>query len=441
MSSKFFPLSIVCIFLFSGVYLFAQKKPNIIFIMVDDMGYADLGCYGSTINKTPSIDQMAREGVKLTQAYTAAPVCTPSRTAFMTGRYPARTTVGLYEPLDWITSDSLVGLSAETPSLPSLIKQAGYTTHLIGKWHLGFTSKYSPNANGFDSFFGYHGGGVDYVSHTDPNGNMDLYENEKQVKQEGYLTDLFAERAVSIIQHKHDLPYFLSVQFNAPHWPWQAPGAAAYPLGGKESKQGGSIEIYKAMIESLDVAVGKILAGVKESGQAENTLIVFTSDNGGERFSDMGGFKEKKFVLWEGGIREPAILVWPKKIKAGIVSDQPTIHMDFTATFLWVAGAVQDTRFPMDGINLLPLLSKKKLPIPRTFYWRVFQRNQQKSIRSGDWKYLQTEKEEYLFNLKTDPFEDYNVKMQYATIFTQLKEKYAIWELQMLKPIPLPRKN
>jgi arylsulfatase A-like enzyme len=151
MSSKFFPLSIVCIFLFSGVYLFAQKKPNIIFIMVDDMGYADLGCYGSTINKTPSIDQMAREGVKLTQAYTAAPVCTPSRTAFMTGRYPARTTVGLYEPLDWITSDSLVGLSAETPSLPNLIKQAGYTTHLIGKWHLGFTSKYSPNANGFDS--------------------------------------------------------------------------------------------------------------------------------------------------------------------------------------------------------------------------------------------------------------------------------------------------
>jgi arylsulfatase A-like enzyme len=170
-------------------------------------------------------------------------------------------------------------------------------------------------------------------------------------------------------------------------------------------------------------------------------LIVFTSDNGGERFSDMGGFKEKKFVLWEGGIREPAILVWPKKIKAGIVSDQPTIHMDFTATFLWVAGSVQDTRFPMDGINLLPLLSKKKLPIPRTFYWRVFQRNQQKSIRSGDWKYLQTEKEEYLFNLKTDPFEDYNVKMQYATIFTQLKEQYAIWESQMLKPIPLPRKN
>jgi arylsulfatase A-like enzyme len=441
MSSRFLSLSIVCILLFNGFCLFAQKKPNIIFIMVDDMGYADLSCYGSKINKTPFIDQMAREGVKLTQAYSAAPVCTPSRTAFMTGSYPARTTVGLYEPLDWTTSDSLVGLSASTPSLPSLIKKAGYSTHLVGKWHLGFTPKYSPNANGFDSFFGYHGGGIDYISHTDPSGNLDLYDNEKQLKQDGYLTDLFAEKAVKIIQQKHDQPYFLSIQFNAPHWPWQAPGSAVYPLGGKESKQGGSIDIYKSMIESLDAAVGKVLAAVKASGNAENTLIVFTSDNGGERFSDMGGFKEKKFVLWEGGIREPAMVVWPGKIKAGIVSDQPTIHMDFTATFLSVAGAKQDANSSMDGINILPILQKKSNQIPRTFYWRVFQRNQQKAIRSGDWKYLQTEKEEYLFNLKTDPFEDRNVKFENTTIFNELKAQYAIWELQVLKPIELNRKN
>ena len=360
MKCKYFLLSLVCIFLFNDVYLIAQNKPNIIFIMVDDMGYGDLGCYGSKTNKTPFLDQMAKDGVKLTQAYAAAPVCTPSRTAFMTGRYPARTTVGLYEPLDWTTSDSLVGLSTETTSLPTLIKKVGYTTHLIGKWHLGFTPKFSPRVNGFDSFYGYHGGGVDYISHTDPNGNLDLYENEKQVKQDGYLTDLFTERAVKIIQQKHDKPYFLSVQFNAPHWPWQAQGAAVYPLGDKEAKQGGSIEIYKAMIESLDVAVGKILAAVKVSGQADNTLIVFTSDNGGERFSNMGGFKEKKFVLWEGGIREPAIVVWPKKIKSGTVLNQATIHMDFTATFLAAAVGIEDPSFPMDGINLLPLLRPTK---------------------------------------------------------------------------------
>jgi arylsulfatase A-like enzyme len=441
MRCKLLPLTFVFIFLLNCIYLLAQKKPNIIFIMVDDMGYADLGCYGSKINKTPFIDQMARDGVKLTQAYSAAPVCTPSRTAFMTGRFPARTKVGLYEPLNWSSSDSLVGLSAETPSLPSLIKKAGYSTHLIGKWHLGFIPKYNPNANGFDTFFGYHGGGVDYISHTDPSGNLDLYENEKQVNQKGYSTDLFAERAVNIILQKNQQPYFLSVQFNAPHWPWQAPGAVVYPLGDKEAKQGGSVEIYKAMVESLDLAVGKILAAVKASGQAENTLIVFTSDNGGERFSDMGGFKEKKFVLWEGGIREPAIVVWPKKIKAGIVSDQPTIHMDFTASFLAVAGAKQDPNSLMDGINILPILQKKSGQISRTFYWRVFQRNQQKAIRSGDWKYLQTEKEEYLFNLKTDPFEDHNVKLYNTTIFNELKTQYATWELQMLKPIPLPKKN
>ncbi len=434
-------LRLIIIFLLLSQFCLAQKKPNIIFIMVDDMGYADLGCYGSKINKTPFIDQMANDGVKLTQAYSAAPVCTPSRTAFMTGRYPARTTVGLYEPLDWTSGDSLVGLSAETPSLPSLIKKAGYSTHLIGKWHLGFTPKFNPRANGFDSFFGYHGGGVDYISHTDPAGNLDLYENEKQIKQEGYLTDLFAERAVNIIQQKHKQPYFLSVQFNAPHWPWQSPGAAVYPLGGKESKQGGSIEIYKAMIESLDAAVGKILAAVKVTGQAENTLIVFTSDNGGERFSDMGGFKEKKFVLWEGGIREPAIVVWPKHIKAGTISDQPTIHMDFTATFLAIADAKQNQLTPMDGINILPILQKTSNQIDRTFFWRVFQRNQQKAIRSGDWKYLQTEKEAFLFNLKTDPFEDHNLKNDNPIMFNQLKEQYAIWEQQMLKPIPLPKKS
>ncbi len=441
MKSKFFLLSLVCIFLFNDVYLIAQNKPNIIFIMVDDMGYGDLGCYGSKINKTPFLDQMAKDGVKLTQAYSAAPVCTPSRTAFMTGRYPARTTVGLYEPLDWTTCDSLVGLSSATTSLPTLIKNAGYTTHLVGKWHLGFTPKFSPRANGFDSFFGYHGGGVDYISHTDPNGNLDLYENEKQVKQDGYLTDLFAERAVKIIKQKHDQPYFLSVQFNAPHWPWQTPGASVYPLGGKESKQGGSVEIYKAMIECLDAGVGKILAAVKASRNAENTLIVFTSDNGGERFSNMGGFKEKKFVLWEGGIREPAIVVWPKKIKSGTVSNQATIHMDFTATFLALAGCVQNPKEPIDGINILPLLNVKKSPIPRTFYWRVFQRNQQKAIRSGDWKYLQTEKEAYLFNLQSDPFENHNLKNDNPFIFNQLKEEYAKWEKQMLQPIPLPKKS
>ncbi len=438
---KCFPTVVAITFILVSQFVLAQKKPNIVFIMVDDMGYGDLGCYGSKINKTPFLDQMAKEGVRLTQAYSAAPVCTPSRTAFMTGRYPARTTVGLYEPLDWSHSDSLVGLSAETASLPNLLKKAGYATHLIGKWHLGFTPIFSPMANGFDSFFGYHGGGVDYISHTDPNGNIDLYENEKQIKQDGYLTDLFTERAVKFIQQKHDQPYFLSVQLNAPHWPWQAPGAAVYPLGGKESKQGGSVEIYSAMIESLDAGVGKILTAVRASGQAENTLIVFTSDNGGERFSDMGGFKEKKFVLWEGGIREPAIVVWPTKIKAGTVSNQPTIHMDFTTTFLAVAGAKQGAKFPMDGMNILPYLQNVNQSVTRTFFWRVYQRNQQKAIRSGDWKYLQTEKEEYLFNVQSDPFEDHNVKFEHAIIFNQLKEQYANWEKQLLMPIPLTKKN
>lgn len=419
----------------------AQSKPNIIYIMVDDMGYGDLSSYGNKTIATPNIDKMAAYGVKFMQAYASAPVCTPSRTAFITGRYPAKTKVGLYEPLDWLHADSLVGLSPKTPSLPFLLKKGGYTTHLIGKWHLGFLPEFSPNTNGFDSFYGYHGGGVDYISHTDPSGHPDLYNNHDLIKEDGYLTDLFAQKAAEIIKQKHTKPYFLSIQFNAPHWPWQAPGAAVYPLGDKEAKNGGSFEIYKAMVESLDAGVGKILAAIKTSGEANNTLMVFTSDNGGERYSDMGGLKEKKFVLWEGGIRVPAIMYWPGKIQAGITSQQPIINMDFTATFLALAKVNTANNLALDGVDIMPLLANPAKPLSRTFYWRVFQRNQQQAIREGDWKYLKTEKAEYLFNVATDKFENNDLKKANPERFQQLKQKFADWEKTVLKPVPLFSKN
>lgn len=400
------------------------------------MGYGDLGCYGSKTISTPNLDKMAGNGIRFTQAYAAAPVCTPSRTALMTGRYPARTTVGLYEPLDWTAADSLVGLTPSTPSLPAMLRQSGYHTHLTGKWHLGCSATSSPLANGFDSFFGFNGGGIDYVSHTDPSGVPDLYSNDRPLQLEGYMTHLLANDAIGFLYQKHLRPFFLSIQFNAPHWPWQAAGDAAYPLGDNAWKQNGTQQKYAAMVASMDSAIGRILQTLQATGLSKNTLVIFTSDNGGERLSDNGGLRERKMQLWEGGIRVPAIVCWPGKIPAGQVINTPITHMDFTATILAMANAKTDAAFPLDGINISQWLYNGKAPaITREICWRVSQRRQQKAIRVGNWKYLQTEAGEFLFDLASDPFENNNLRVAFLPKLKEMKDKLAAWEKEMLPPI------
>ena len=178
-----FRTAVVLFVLLQNISVYAQPRPNIIYIMADDLGYADLSCYGRKDYKTPHLDELASQGVRFINYYAAAPVCTPTRAAFMTGRYPARTPVGLYEPLDWSKKDSAIGLTRNYSSIATQLRKSGYETFLVGKWHLGFSADNSPLKNGFDYFFGFHGGGIDYVSHTDPNGNNDLYEGNKPVKE------------------------------------------------------------------------------------------------------------------------------------------------------------------------------------------------------------------------------------------------------------------
>lgn len=424
----------------NGTLLSAQTRPNIIFLMADDMGYGDLSCFGSKSNRTPNLDRIAAEGIRFTQAYAAGPLCTPSRTAFMTGRYPARTPVGIKEPLDWTKEDSLTGLSPDFPTLPALLKTAGYRTALIGKWHLGFVPAFSPQANGFDYFFGYHGGAVDYISHTDPHGRPDLYLNDRQEVRKGYLTDLLADEAVRFLANKESSPFFLSVQFSAPHWPWQIRGSWPSPLGNKEWKEGGSKAVYSEMVRVMDEAVGRIMRALDSLKLSDNTLVIFTSDNGGEKYSDMGGLKGRKFELWEGGIRVPAILRWPGKIRAGEVSDQPLIHMDWTATILTVAGVRAHPDFPLDGQDALRGLRETGGLGSRTFYWRVSRHGKkQAAIREGDWKFLKVEKEEYLFNLADDPFEQKSLSRANAAVRKELREKLAAWENSVLSPLPSHR--
>ncbi len=412
------------------------ERPNIIYLMADDLGYADLSCYGRKDYQTPHLDKLASEGMKFLNAYAAAALCTPTRTAFMTGRYPARTPVGLMEPLRWKHKDSIIGLTPEYTSIASLLKRNGYETYLVGKWHLGYDLRYSPNKNGFDYFFGFNSGGIDYISHTNPKGQSDLYENETPIKKGGYLTDIWAKKAIEIIESNHTKPFFLSVMFNAPHWPWQAPGDKPYP-DTMNWHTGGSKEKYAAMINSLDQAVGKMMKALDGQKLTNQTLVIFTSDNGGEEFSDMGIYSGIKEELLEGGIKEPAFVRWPGVIAAGSSTRQVAITMDWTATILAAAVTKPDPAFPLDGMNLLPVLKGGKEVMGRTFFWRLSQEKKQKAIRDGDWKYLQNEKGEFLFNLEKDPGEKKDLKKIYPAKFIKLKKKYRDWEATVLKPIPL----
>lgn len=425
------------VFLFTTNLIVAQTRPNIIYIMADDLGYADLSGYGRKDYQTPNLDKLASQGMKFINAYAGSALCTPTRTSFMTGRYPARTPVGLMEPLTGSKQDSAIGLTPDQPSLPSLLKKSGYASYLVGKWHLGFLPACNPNKNGFEEFFGFHGGGLDYVSHTDPMGNSDFYENEKPVSKNGYMTDLIMERAVDILNRQHNKPFFLNIMFSAPHWPWQEPGDSVFPHGVDKWRAGGSPQVYARMMKSMDDAIGTILKTLDEKKLSNNTIVIFTSDNGGERFSNMGELRGRKALLWEGGIKVPAFIRWPGKIAANSSTQQVAITMDWTATILTLAKTKPDPGFPLDGIDLMPVCRGEKNLATRTLYWRMFQRNQQKAIRDGNWKYLKDEKGEYLFDLSTDAGEKNDVKEKEKKIFENLKQKYHEWEKTVLEPVAL----
>lgn len=413
-----------------------SQRPNIIYIMTDDMGYGDLSGYGRKDYKTPNLDKLASQGIKFVNAYSAGPLCTPTRTAFMTGRYPAKTPVGLIEPLTGDNRDTAFGLTAEYPSIATLMKAAGYQTALIGKWHLGALPQHSPVKNGFDYFFGFRSGAADYITHKGDGRVHDLYENDSLVYPEGYLTDLFSRKAIAFIKRKHNTPFFLTITYNAPHWPWQGPTDAPY-ADTVNFRNGGSPAVYAAMMKSLDDGIGKIMKTLDDEQLSAKTIVIFTNDNGGERYSDNGGLANAKGTLWEGGIRVPAFVRWPGKIIAGRVTQQVAVTMDWTATILSAGGAKAGKGFSLDGTDLLPILTGKKKIAERVIYWRTFQRKKQKAVRKGEWKYLQDEKGEYLFNLVVDQKEKNDLKATQQAIFNRLKKMYADWEKTVLQPIPL----
>lgn len=415
----------------------AKPRPNIIFIMADDLGYADLGCYGARSIKTPNLDRMAAAGLRLTDGYSNSPVCSPTRTALITGRYQYRFRCGLEEPIT-VTN---VGLPSDTPTLPSQLRNLGYMTSLVGKWHIGSQPGYSPLKNGYDRFFGIQEGGADYFTHRLVMGSFKtagLMEGTAPVQRHGYLTDLLGAKAIEEVELavRHQQPIMLSLHFTAPHWPWEGPEdeKLSKQITNSLHTDGGSLAVYAKLVESMDENIGRLLSALDRLGIAENTIIVFTSDNGGERFSDTWPFVGAKTELLEGGIRVPLIIRWPERIAAGSTSSQVMMSMDFVPTLLAAAGAGPELLKGFDGENLLDVLIGKAKPRERTLFWR-YNAADQAAVREGDWKYLKIRDRQWLFNLAQDQHERANLAAREPQRFARLKAKYQAWNATML-PYP-----
>jgi arylsulfatase A-like enzyme len=416
------------------------SRPNIVFIMADDLGYADLSCYGRPDFKTPHIDRLAADGLRFTQAYANSAVCSATRTALITGRYQYRLPVGLEEPLSGPSVH--VGLPRQHPTLPSLLKKAGYGTTLVGKWHLGWLPDYGPLQSGYEHFYGFRGGALDYFTHKPGTGKdvgEDLWDQDAPVHQAGYLTELLGDRAVSVIRDygREKRPFFLSLHFNAPHWPWEGPddGAESKRISGLRDYDGGSQETYARMVEAMDRQVGRVVDALTAAQIAGNTIVIFTSDNGGERFADTWPFTGKKSELLEGGLRIPAIVRWPAQIRPGRVSDQVMMTMDWLPTLLEAAGTQPDAAFPSDGMSLLAALTGDAPSVPRKLYWR-FHANVQRAMRDGDMKWLKIRENTFLFNVVSDPLERANLKERQPQVYKRLVAEYDAWNGTMLPENP-----
>jgi len=418
-------------------------RPNIIFIVADDLGYADLGCYGGRAATfgavSPELDKLAAGGLRFTDGYANSPVCSPTRFALMTGRYQYRLRGAAEEPIGSKTAGSTtLGLPTDHPTLPSLLGDSGYRTALLGKWHLGFPPHFGPLRSGYQEFFGLLAGGADYFTHCNSSGKHDLYLNDREHQEEGYMTDLISRRAIEFVERmaqgaKAGSPFFLSLHHTAPHWPWETRDDADTPAQISNNLfhlDGGNIDTYRRMIHHMDEGIGQLVAALRRHALLDDTLIVFTSDNGGERFSDNWPLVGGKMDLTEGGIRVPWIAHWPAGIAAGGVSAQHCMTMDWSATMLALAGVAAHPRYPLDGVSLAPVLRDPSHRFHRPMHWRMKHRGQ-RALRDGDWKYLRVEDTDYLFNIPGDARERANQAKREPERLQAMRTHWETWNAAM----------
>ena len=426
-----------------------QKKPNFIVIMTDDQGYGDLSCMGATDFLTPHIDELASCGARFTNWYSNSPVCSPSRASLLTGCYPGN--AGVRAILAGHRRAS--GLTPQTPTIATALKRAGYQTALIGKWHLGLKEECRPNQNGFDYFYGFMAGCIDYYSHIfywsmadgHTNPTHDLWENDKELYDNGhYFTEMVSEKAVEKIRDLHESgsPFMMYVAYNAPHYPMHAPQKYLDRFAHLPEDR----RNMAAMISAVDDGVGQIVDELKRQGIFEDTLIFFQSDNGPSRESRNwmdgradpyyggmpGSLKGHKFSLFEGGIRVPGIFCWPGHIPAGQVIDEPCAAMDIFPTLLTLAGG-DPAAYQLDGTNILPVLTEGAPSPHKEIFWEM---EGQTAVRKGNYKLVlngrlveeeQPKEPVFLADLSKDPGETTNLAEAMPELTEELKTEALHW--------------
>jgi len=428
------------------------QKPNVIIILADDLGYGDVGCYGSTVINTPNIDALAKGGLRFTDFHSNGAMCSPTRAALLTGRYQQR--AGIQSVLSCKSTHD-VGLAHKEITFAELLKPAGYATAMYGKWHLGFKPEFNPVTQGFDEFVGYVSGGSDYFSHVNRSGEPDWWKNDKLHPEKGYTTELLTDHAIEFIEKNRTRPFCVYVPYQAVHFPFQGPKDKAYRVVGgsywSKAKYGLRYDdvndrktAYKEMVESMDANVGRIVQAVRKLGLEKKTLIFFTSDNGAYKWVGSNlPCSGQKGQLLEGGHRVPAIAYWPGKIKPATVTDETILTMDLFPTIAALAGVEVPPKLKLDGVDIRAVLFEGKKLKPRTVFWRTSRAG---AARRGPWKLLMRKARGNspafvgLYNLHEDIAEKNNLAEKKPELLSQLKAEYAAWEQDVTAGVKWLRK-
>jgi arylsulfatase A-like enzyme len=415
-----FSLSVLAIALPTAAADPPQRGPNVIFIVADDLGYAEVGCYGYRDVPTPNIDSLAQNGVRFSDGYVTAPSCNPSRSGLMTGRYQER--------FHHYQVSEEAGLPLSELTFAQRLKPLGYATGAVGKWHLGATAEHHPLRRGFDEFFGFLGGSHDYLdAKADP--DNPILRGTQPVDEKEYLTDAFAREAVAFIDRHKAEPFFLYVAFNAVHSPLKAtPKYTARVPGSVEGGRRG----LAAGILALDDAVGAMLAKVHDVGIEDNTIVAFVNDNGGPQRSRNDPLRGGKRDLLEGGIRVHLLMQWKGHLLAGKVYDKPVISLDVLPTAVAAAGGSLSQQPTLDGVNLLPYLRGESTGAPHEYlFWHY---GGQTAVRSGNWKLFKSSRGVELYDLAADIGERHDLAKEKPELVRQLDAVLEKWSAEMAAP-------
>lgn len=412
-----------------------SRLPNIIIILSDDLGYAELSCQGAKDLRTPNIDSLARDGIRCTDAYASGPVCAPTRAGLMTGRYQNRFGYQTFTGSVQRQIKEDIGVPTSEIFFSQIIQKTGYKTAMIGKWHLGHNEKYRPNKRGFDEFFGFLPGGHDYFKwnsdyHSTAIGP--IYRNAEPQNQpprgEEYLTDVFSDEAVSFIERNHSRPFLLYLAYNAVHVPLQVPEKYTRDLPDDLSEDR---KKKIGMTQAMDAGIGKVLAALHRNGLEKDTLVIFFNDNGGANNAPLSGHKGE---LKEGGIRVPFLVRWPDKINAGLIYDKPIISLDIFPTIVAAAGQKLPKNREIDGVNLLPYLKDGKKASPHEYLF--FRHLRDYAVRRGRFKlYINGEDRKLrLYDLENDIAENNDLSDELPAVVKELKKALVKWESEMTPP-------